>query len=324
MLGQSRWGRNRAKESGFLNRPDKGWSWLGLGGFISSHSDVQAHPIIPPTTETGLVTPHTHSPGLTVVLSLQYTSLWIHTQPIRGLSFQRTRDKWGLETPSRRCLKKRRDLILILWSWVPSALTLENVTGRLMWRERRPGTWVFVETLCRGRGILYSAPWMASGQFGCGRKKNMRLAPARRLHSTSRCLHAKLGSSWTMRPVLSPSTTSLTMAHSSTPSQNVPSRDPCGLSSILVSMMAEETRPLWPSVLWGWHDREPLTVDGSLWTLTPPLLTPPPQPLILSYFPMTSELPLSLQRCRDTSKPGLTRRSLNIYVKWSSTSVFLP
>lgn len=33
------------------------------------------------------------SPSLTVALSLQYTSPWIHRQPIRGSSFRRIRDK---------------------------------------------------------------------------------------------------------------------------------------------------------------------------------------------------------------------------------------
>lgn len=142
---------------------------------------------------------------------------------------------------------------------------------------------------------------MASGQFGCGRNKDMRLAPARRLHSTFRCLHAKLGSSWTMRPILSPSTTSLTTAPSSTPSQNVPSLGPYGLSSILVSMMAEETRPLWPSVLWGWDDRDPLTADGSLWTLTPPLLTP----LLSHWSCLISPWPLNcLCLCRGVGIPA--------------------
>lgn len=170
-----------------------------------------------------------------------------------------------------------------------------------MWQERTPGTWGFVETLCRGRGIFCSTPWMASGQSGCGTNKNMRLAPVRRLPSTFQCLHAKLGSSWTVRPTLCLSTTSPTMAPSSTPSRTVPSLDLCGLSSIPVSMMAEEMQPLWPSVLWAWSDRDPLTVDGSLWSLTHPLL------ITLPYFPMNSEPPLSLQRCQDTSKPILTR-----------------
>lgn len=45
----------------------------------------------PPTTGTELVTPPMQ--GLTVVLSLQSTSLWIQTQPIRGSYFQKIGDK---------------------------------------------------------------------------------------------------------------------------------------------------------------------------------------------------------------------------------------
>lgn len=133
---------------------------------------------------------------------------------------------------------------------------------------------MFVETPCEGKGIFCSVPRMASGQFGCGTNKNMRLAPVPRLPSTFRCLHAKLGSFLTMRPALSLSTTSLTTAPSSTPSLNVPSLDLCGPSSVLVLMMKEEIQPLLSSVHWRWFGRDLLTTGGTLWTLTPPLSVP--------------------------------------------------
>lgn len=149
-------------------------------------------------------------------------------------------------------------------------------SGKVYWevdvQERRPGTWVFVETLCKGRGNFCSAPKRASGQFGCGTNKDMRLAPAPRLPSTFRCLHAELGSSWTMRPALSPSTTALTMAPSSLPSLNVPSPDLCGPSSVPVLMIEEEMQPLLSSVHWRWDGRDPLTCGGTLDTNTPPLV----------------------------------------------------
>lgn len=69
---------------------------------------------------------------------MEYTSPWIHTQPIRGSSFQRIGDKWGLETAGRKCLKMKADLTCISWSWVPSALTLTgllevDVRGKEAW-----------------------------------------------------------------------------------------------------------------------------------------------------------------------------------------------
>lgn len=177
---------------------------------------------------------------------------------------------------------------------------------------------MFVETLCKGRGNFRSARRRASGQFGCGTNKNMRLAPASRLPSTFRSLHAKLGFSWTMRPALSPSITSLTMAPSSIPSLNVPLLNLYGPSSVLVLMMEEEMQLLLSSVLWRWGDRDPLTCCGILWIPIPLLLVPfsatdPP------HFPRNSE-PLCL--CRGVRIPSSRLwqgSSLKIYISIPST-----
>ena len=95
-----------------------------------------------------------------------------------------------------------------------------------------------------------------------------------------------------MRPALSLSTTSLTTAPSSTPSLNVPLLDPCGPSSILVSMIEEQTQPLWSSVHLRQAGRDP---DDSLWTQATPLLVP-----LLSQWPclMCPWTPNHLCLCR--------------------------